>query len=399
MSHRATDGIRAKVRKDGYQTVHFEESPGHWIATPYTDRDKAIKWAKRNRAMLVNRRNDTFGAYCADLFRPASPWVERMRKKGHHYTNKYLANRQGYVDNYILPEFGDADPRAISRREIDDWLLILCKRGPKSTAPGAGRKELAGATKNKILYTLSIIFEELRDLDVIAENPISGIRSYSNAPIAPRGVIDRESLDRIFPATHGALVRVWGSSMWAAMMLVFADTGSRPGEVRALTWRDIDIAKRFIPIRKGIESGTTDKIKGTKTGAVKAGFLSTRTVQELEIWRAESRFAGDGDYVFTLTGVAPVTDEGTLKAFRRGVTGAGIDATNWTPYWLRHSFATYQMETLTDEEIVRLMGTSVEIKRRHYAHPDDMTLYLSTKDMQDKIDEAREKLERALMSG
>jgi hypothetical protein len=48
---RAKSGIRAKIRKDGYQTVHFEEYPGHWIATPEKDRLKALAWAKRNRSM------------------------------------------------------------------------------------------------------------------------------------------------------------------------------------------------------------------------------------------------------------------------------------------------------------------------------------------------------------
>ena len=71
--------------------------------------------------------------------------------------------------------------------------------------------------------------------------------------------------------------------MWACMMLVFNDTGSRPGEVRALTWGDIDTVRRFIPSRKGIEAGAADTIKGTKTGAVKAGFLAPRTIQELDI--------------------------------------------------------------------------------------------------------------------
>jgi integrase len=112
--------------------------------------------------------------------------------------------------------------------------------------------------------------------------------------------------------------------MWAAMMLVFNDTGSRPGEVRARTWADIDIKKRFIPIRKGAESGTAGTIKGTKTGVVKAGFLTARTVQELDIWWTESRWPAPGDYVFTADGKVPVTNAAIVKGFRRGLAAAGI---------------------------------------------------------------------------
>jgi hypothetical protein len=105
---KAKDGIRARMRSyDGIIEVHFVEYPGHWIATPERDRDKAVKWAKRNRDRLIKQRNtNSFRVYCKGFFDPDGVWVERMRKKGHHYTEKYLANRQGYVDNYIIPEFG-----------------------------------------------------------------------------------------------------------------------------------------------------------------------------------------------------------------------------------------------------------------------------------------------------
>jgi integrase len=378
---KAKDGIRARARSyDGYIEVHFDECPGHWIATPEKDRAKALAYARRNRDRLINRKTHDMAFYCKDFFDPSGPWVSRMRKKGHHYTEAYLANRRGYVDNYIIPEFGGSQPGEITRRQIDNWLLELKK-------PKGG--ELAGETKNKIMYTLSLIFEELRDMEIIEANPIIGIKPYDKAPQKPRGVIDRESLEKLYPASHGELVRVWGSSMWAALMLIFNDTGSRPGELRALTWADIDIQRRFIPIRKGIESGTASTVKGTKTGAAKAGFLSPRTIQELDIWRAESRWPADTDYVFTASGKAPVTNEAIIKAFRRGLAAVKISNADWTPYWLRHSFGTYSLETLSEQEISALMGNGVTVLRRHYLHPDDDTLYRSNADIKEKLDRAR----------
>ncbi|MDR2245851.1 MAG: tyrosine-type recombinase/integrase [Treponema sp.] len=124
--------------------------------------------------------------------------------------------------------------------------------------------------------------------------------------------------------------------MWVAMLLVFNDTGSRMGEVRTLTWKDIDNKKRFIPIRKGVEAGTINKIKDTKTGIVKAGFLSSRTIHELDIWRTESQYNQEDDFVFTVDGKKPVSSQAVIKVFRRGLTRAGIDNEERTPYWLRH---------------------------------------------------------------
>jgi hypothetical protein len=157
--------------------------------------------------MLINRKVHDMAFYCRDFFDSESPWVCRMRKKGHHYTDKYLLNRRGYVNNYIIPAFGEAQPGNITRREIDNWLLDL---------KNSSDRELAGETKNKIMYTMSLIFEELLDLKVIEKNPITGIKPYSKTPLKPRSTIPRESLRKLYPASHGGLVRVWGSCMWTA---------------------------------------------------------------------------------------------------------------------------------------------------------------------------------------
>jgi integrase len=388
------DGIRARVRtRDGIQLIHFEEYPGHWIVSPEHERKRAIEWAKRNRDALIRRADSPLSFYCQGFYAKDSLWVRRQKEKGHRYGDLHLENRQSYLDNYFSKVFGHLYPSDIDRtefrREFDNWLLDL--RSYRDS-----EKKLSKATKNKIIYSVNDFIEELIDLKKMSINPLVGLKKYSKDPENPRGVIDRDSLAKMFPPRHGDLVRIWGSSMWACLMLVFLDTGVRPGEARALTWADIDIRKRFVPIRKGIEAGTAKNVKGTKTGVVKAGFLNVRTVQELDIWKAETRLSGDKDFVFTIKGDKPVTNEAVTKAFRRGL--AQIEKENngwksspsWTPYWLRHSFGTYQMEVLEEEEIAALMGNGVAVLKRHYQHPDDETLYKSSEGIKKKLDDARE---------
>jgi integrase len=257
-------------------------------------------------------------------------------------------------------------------------------------------QKLSRATRNKLIDSVNNFLEDLVDLRKLERNPLSGLKRYIQEPERPRGAIDRESLEKFFPPRHDDLIKIWGTPLWACMMLMLYGIGARPGELRALTWEDIDIRKRFIPIRKGIASGTADTIKGTKTGAVKAGFLSPRIIQELDIWRSESRFALDTDFVFTVTGKAPVSIEAIIKAFCRSLARIEQDspgwkaAPEWSPYWLRHSFGTYQMEVLDEEEIAALMGNGVAVLKRNYQHPDDETLYNSMKKTKDKLDRARE---------
>jgi site-specific recombinase XerD len=124
---------------------------------------------------------------------------------------------------------------------------------------------------------------------------------------------------------------------------------------------------------------------------VRPAFLSTRTVQELSIWRAESKHAGDEDFIFTLGGNAPVTNEGIIKAFRRGLTEMGLQAENWKPYWLHHSFGTYHLDELEDSELLVLMGHTNIVTNAIYRHPDDETVLIRSKCIREKMDNAREK--------
>jgi integrase len=320
-------------------------------------------------------------AYCASFFSSRGPWAGRMSAKGHHYSRKYLITRRGHLENYIIPAFGHLKPAGIKRRDIDNWILEL--RRPD------GRR-LAGATKNKILYTMSIIFEELIDLEVMEKNPVRGIKAYNKTPVYPRGVIDREALAKLFPCDHAGLLEVWGSAMWAAMMLIFYDTGSRPGEVRALVWADLDAQKRFIPIRKGIEAGSSNTVKSTKSGIVRIGFITARTAEELAVWRGISAHAGEDDFIFTLDGVKPLSATAVIRAFKRGLGRAGLAGKPWTPYWLRHSFGTYHMEHLNQAELMKLMGHNTAVTTRLYQHPDNETLYQAAEHIKIKLDRVRE---------
>lgn len=364
--------------------VAFAEDPGHWHATPCDLEAEALRYAKRHRDSLIAHSRPRVEDLARGFFSPSGAWARRMLEKGHHFVSKYLLTRQGHLDNYIVPAFGDMDPRALTRRMVDDAIL------------GAGRAHggapLSGATKNKIVYSFNLFLEDLVDRGILDSNPLVGIVPYSKAPAAPREALPRDTMDKLFPASHGALVQVWGNSMWAAMMLLFQDTGMRPGEIRALRWREVYDEKRFIPIRHGIEAGTKATVKGTKTNVVKAGFLSSRTVQELGIWRAESRHGDDADFVFTLDGEAPVTNEAIVGAFRRALDGLGIESKRWTPYYLRHSFATYQAEILTPQELNDLMGHSSMVTARTYQHLDDAGVFRKSSGIQKKLDKEREGL-------
>jgi hypothetical protein len=77
------------------------------------------------------------------------------------------------------------------------------------------------------MISVNDFIEEMIDLKIMSHNPLTGLKKYSNTPENPRGAIDRDSLAKMFPTHHSDMVRIWGSSMWACLMLVFFDTGAR----------------------------------------------------------------------------------------------------------------------------------------------------------------------------
>ena len=362
--------------------VGYLEEPGVWHQSPEEDEDRALAWARRMKGKLLSREDSalTLLPFLKGFFSPSGAWVERMRQKGQTMSERHLANYEGQIRNYIEPLFGDADPRELSARYIDDTILA---------AKGRNGRVLATATKYKIIHAFDLVLADLADQRIIPNNPLAGLQAYSKKPTRPRAALPREILAALFPPTHGGAIQVWGRSMWASLMGVFYDTGMRPGEARRMTWRSIFLEDEAVVIRRAEKAGNSGA-GTTKNGAVRAGRLSERTLQELAIWRMESRHSGDGDLVFTLDGKAPVTDAAIGEAFKRGLKAIGKEreGADWTPYWIRHSFVTYALATLDPREVALLAGHSEAIARGVYSHPDDRVVLQQSKNARKKLGES-----------
>jgi integrase len=145
-----------------------------------------------------------------------------------------------------------------------------------------------------------------------------------------------------------------------AYIVVSLLTGARTEDLRALTWDRIDLDgdPPTIALWRSVRAhGDTKTTKSRRTIE-----LPNRCLEALREHRRllESRALGkmrEGNLAFS-TSVGTALDAANVRRrFRRVVAAAGLEATEWTPRELRHSFVSLLSSSgMPIEEIAHLVG-------------------------------------------
>jgi integrase len=293
--------------------------------------------------------------YAENLFVVGGYWDRKRKQKGNGVIEKVLYKKSLIVKKHIIPMWGNIPVDKITIKIVDDKLYKL---------------NFAGATKNEILTCLKDIYRHLVEEEIIKENPVKDVACFSKIPVNKRGALTPDEMQKLFPQNRAELHKIWGSEMYACAFLVLKDTGLRPGELRALQWRDWHREKRFFPIIKAIEAGTRTRIKSTKTGTNKPAIVSEFTAEYIEYFKTRSKRTNPDDFIFSLPTGWPPKNEIMSKRFQEGAKRAGLDRLKITPYWLRHTFNTRMLEIMPDEMVRKLMGHTTPAMTRHYRDAD-----------------------------
>lgn len=138
-------------------------------------------------------------------------------------------------------------------------------------------------------------------------------------------------------------------------------TGMRRGELRALTWDDVDITSRTITVSKSMTSSSAarETVKDTKTQK------GTRVLPILDklLERVEK---GEG-YVFKNADGGPLSD---MQWQRRWVKFRKLSGISCTAHQLRHAFATMLFEAgVSDSDAQDLLGhAQIQTTKDIYTH-------------------------------
>jgi integrase len=168
-----------------------------------------------------------------------------------------------------------------------------------------------------------------------------------------------------------AVLQAAARSRMHAYIVVSLLTGARTEELRALTWDHVDLdgdPDALLPVpphvavwRSVRAGGDTKTRRSRRTLALPKRCVDAlrdlRDRQDQEREAAGSRWQDNG-LVFTTRYGTALNPANVRRDFRRGIQNAiGVDAQEWTPRELRHSFVSLLSDNdMPLEEISRLIG-------------------------------------------
>ena len=368
-------------RKGRKIQVIFKILPGKEINTGTDDELEAVKFAERYLQDFDNKiayNAYTFKEYASGFFiNDKYGYRKRLEKKKKTRAEDYWISREGMIQNYWIPKFGNLILSAIKSHMIDDWYMEL-----HSVQSG---KELADNTKNNILAAGNKIFDQAVRDNLIQQNPIKDIITITQEQKNREDFNDIE-MAKLFPEDEKELFRIWLSLKWICYFLIMRDTGWRPGEVAGLRRKDFYKTFNGVYTERSINrhGEVMDRIKTTGKGKnYKLGYLSDIAVKQLKKYLEEENILLN-DLIFTSSKGSGLTPDVSNKHFKASCDRAGIKRGNRTQYCLRHTFDTKMLEILDKETVNALMGHTNY--RKEYDHRSPETLLKQYKDVRDTID-------------
>jgi integrase len=240
-----------------------------------------------------------------------------------------------FLNSRILPKWGESALSAIKSIEVENWLNGLLREDGKPTAP---------ATRAKIRNVMSAVFSHAIRYGWIPYNPIKAVRTSTQRLRDP---------DLLSPKELQALLRELHPRE-RTMVLLDASTGLRRGELMALRWGDIDFETLIARVTRSIYRNVIGK---PKTAASKKPVpLHPIVAAELKLWRAESTYRADSDFLFPSDrkkGELPLRPDMILKRYIRPVLAEmGVDKRiGWHSF--RHGLATMLRQKNVDLKVAQ----------------------------------------------
>jgi integrase len=168
---------------------------------------------------------------------------------------------------------------------------------------------------------------------IITRNPLDGL-----APSERPRQRNAKRIARLDADALGRLVAAGASERWRVALALAGYAGLRLGEIRALTWADVDRKAGALSVSSSLLPDGTRKAPKTEAGVRTVPMLPALRRLLLE-WQAASPHARPDDYVIGTAEGGPVGERNLRRALEAAKTAAGLDSLEARLSWhsLRHS--------------------------------------------------------------
>jgi integrase len=364
--------ITETVRADGsirYQARWYERQVDGtwWLASrSFNDRDRA----EDHLHQVYRDKRDGRYVSATDITvqRAIEDYLERGESGWKPIT--YATYKQR-AETHIIPALGSIRLVELTTARVQHWIDSLNRRRKADPSSVPSPKTVEEATR-----LLSSAMKDAVRLDIIRTNPVTGVRLPKAAPVK-HVTWSAEEMARVlsFVAEDVETDEDW---KWPALYRVMLMTGMRPGELRALTWKDIDLDARIATVRHTITRDADNReVLGTstKTGTDRAIALPASAVMALRAWKvrqARIQLAADrwDPSGFIFTGRRGQFLGGTTWQKRHARIIAGAHVTSIGLHEMRHTNATVELAAGTHPKIVsdRLGHAKIETTLNLYSH-------------------------------
>jgi integrase len=289
-------------------------------------------------------------------------WLQRQRARGLRPAT--IVSYEGTVTVHLQSAFGEMRLGAITRSAVEAYVAAKRETGTKR-GKGKKRVPLSSTTIAYSLRILKAILEDAVEHGALAENPAARV-------VPPRSDRDDRDLVRFLEPAEIAQLLEGVEEPYRTLYEVAIHTGMRRGELLGLRWRDVDLRKGLIHVRRSL-----GRVKDGDGWVVREAPLKTRASRRMidlspTLVQTLLAFpAGDDperDYVFRSQVGGPLDPDNVDRAFKRHLTTAELPDVRF--HDLRHTHASLLIAAGVHPKAIqsRLGHTSITTTLNRYGH-------------------------------
>lgn len=332
---------------------------GAAVSSGATSEAAAIRWAKKelkNRIVEAEgkpRASTPLGDYARPFFGEKCPYLERKRDEGKTYSALYVSMSRKYLETYLLPdEIATIPLGKLRRSDVLEWRRRLVEK--------CGYRRFL----SHILGVLKVVLNEAVYNEIIDYSPASKVANPTYEK-QERHAVELNALSRMLSPGLYVDPRHWMATVIAAK------TGMRAGEIRALSWGQLDFKRGLILIDRAFKDQSS-RVGPPKSGKPRVAPMSPGLSNLLQSWKKNQEAArGDklGVWVLGYSENRALGYKQLHEAVRRAADLAGCPGV--TMHYMRHTLNTYLRGAgVNNDLLMASFGWRGGTIQDNYSHPE-----------------------------